>query len=399
MQAMQACQAGGCLRGGPASPPSPLAREVHHRPRPFTRRRPECSVVGAGNGAFPEGRRDVGSSPAAAAGASALPSSSNGSVAAAAGPSSSNGTSAAAAAASGGLEQRQQQPACSTAGRPAAPWQPKSEIILLRSDGYSCTRETVQRECCVAGGTRASGREESRATHRAASEGVRLHLLTPPSPRHASSACSKRQPAVCLPQLAAAAAGVEDAAQAVSPPLPEGGRPPPLPSRCGPPLFPPAACRRSPRLNHPLHIAPPFPTSPSTPRPPTPHAHSHTCSVAVLKKLGDELMDEYIDVLRYLGEELGVGVVVEPHDYAVLVRGLRGLCMRVWVWGGGALGGALGGEGGGGGGGVLRLCVWWGWGWRGGGREMRGWRCVERARVDFVDGLQPLSGGVAAGGG
>ena len=179
MQAMQACQAGGCLRGGPASPPSPLAREVHHRPRPFTRRRPECSVVGAGNGAFPEGRRDVGSSPAAAAGASALPSSSNGSVAAAAGPSSSNGTSAAAAAASGGLEQRQQQPACSTAGRPAAPWQPKSEIILLRSDGYSCTRETVQRECCVVDGKRSTGREEWRATQSSVSEGVRLQLLTP----------------------------------------------------------------------------------------------------------------------------------------------------------------------------------------------------------------------------
>lgn len=39
----------------------------------------------------------------------------------------------------------------------------------------------------------------------------------------------------------------------------------------------------------------------------------------VLKKLGDELMEEYIDVLRYLGEELEMRVVVEPHDYAALV--------------------------------------------------------------------------------
>jgi NAD+ kinase len=42
--------------------------------------------------------------------------------------------------------------------------------------------------------------------------------------------------------------------------------------------------------------------------------------VMVLKKLGDELMEEYVDVLRYLGEELGMRVVVEPHDHPVLVR-------------------------------------------------------------------------------
>lgn len=48
--------------------------------------------------------------------------------------------------------------------------------------------------------------------------------------------------------------------------------------------------------------------------------------VMVLKKLGDELMEEYVDVLRYLGEELGMRVVVEPHDHAVL----KGLCMG-WV--------------------------------------------------------------------
>ncbi|KAL4446755.1 hypothetical protein ABPG77_007999 [Micractinium sp. CCAP 211/92] len=48
--------------------------------------------------------------------------------------------------------------------------------------------------------------------------------------------------------------------------------------------------------------------------------------VMVLKKLGDELMEEYIDVLRYLGEELEMRVVVEPHDY----QALEGLCME-WV--------------------------------------------------------------------
>jgi hypothetical protein len=41
----------------------------------------------------------------------------------------------------------------------------------------------------------------------------------------------------------------------------------------------------------------------------------------VLKKLGDELMEEYLEVLRYLGTELRVAVVVEPHDYEQLVRG------------------------------------------------------------------------------
>ncbi|KAI3434837.1 hypothetical protein D9Q98_002892 [Chlorella vulgaris] len=48
--------------------------------------------------------------------------------------------------------------------------------------------------------------------------------------------------------------------------------------------------------------------------------------VMVLKKLGDELMEEYVDVLRYLGEDLGMRVVVEPHDHPVL----RGLCMN-WI--------------------------------------------------------------------
>lgn len=40
---------------------------------------------------------------------------------------------------------------CSTpkAARPAVQWPPKSELYILRSDGHSCTRETVQRECGI----------------------------------------------------------------------------------------------------------------------------------------------------------------------------------------------------------------------------------------------------------
>ncbi|KAI7846203.1 hypothetical protein COHA_000273 [Chlorella ohadii] len=40
--------------------------------------------------------------------------------------------------------------------------------------------------------------------------------------------------------------------------------------------------------------------------------------VMVLKKLGSELLEEFVEVLRYCGEELGMRVVVEPHDYQLL---------------------------------------------------------------------------------
>lgn len=41
----------------------------------------------------------------------------------------------------------------------------------------------------------------------------------------------------------------------------------------------------------------------------------------VLKKLGDELWDEYVEVVRHLGEELAIErVVVEPPHCAPLVR-------------------------------------------------------------------------------
>ena len=39
----------------------------------------------------------------------------------------------------------------------------------------------------------------------------------------------------------------------------------------------------------------------------------------VLKKLGDELHGHFVDVVRYLGEECGVRVLVEPNEYTRLV--------------------------------------------------------------------------------
>jgi NAD+ kinase len=40
--------------------------------------------------------------------------------------------------------------------------------------------------------------------------------------------------------------------------------------------------------------------------------------VMVLKKLGEELMEEYISVLRFLGEDQGLRILVEPNDFAEL---------------------------------------------------------------------------------
>lgn len=39
----------------------------------------------------------------------------------------------------------------------------------------------------------------------------------------------------------------------------------------------------------------------------------------VLKKLGEELMEEYMSVLRFLGEDQGLRILVEPNDFAELV--------------------------------------------------------------------------------
>lgn len=42
-------------------------------------------------------------------------------------------------------------------------------------------------------------------------------------------------------------------------------------------------------------------------------------SVMVLKKLGPELLGQLLEVVRFLGEEQGMRVVVERHDYDALV--------------------------------------------------------------------------------
>jgi hypothetical protein len=42
-------------------------------------------------------------------------------------------------------------------------------------------------------------------------------------------------------------------------------------------------------------------------------------SVLVLKKLGDELLADFVRVLRFLGAEEGMRVVVEPHEYIRMV--------------------------------------------------------------------------------
>lgn len=42
-------------------------------------------------------------------------------------------------------------------------------------------------------------------------------------------------------------------------------------------------------------------------------------SVLVLKKLGDELLVDFVRVLQFLGVEEGMRVLVEPHEYLKLV--------------------------------------------------------------------------------
>ena len=39
----------------------------------------------------------------------------------------------------------------------------------------------------------------------------------------------------------------------------------------------------------------------------------------VLKKLGSELGQDFLEVVRYLGEDQGMRVMVEPHEYESLV--------------------------------------------------------------------------------
>ena len=47
-------------------------------------------------------------------------------------------------------------------------------------------------------------------------------------------------------------------------------------------------------------------------------------SVLVLKKLGDELLVDFVRVLQFLGVEEGMRVLVEPHEYLKLA-GCAGL--------------------------------------------------------------------------
>jgi hypothetical protein len=49
----------------------------------------------------------------------------------------------------------------------------------------------------------------------------------------------------------------------------------------------------------------------------------------VLKKLGEELMEEYISVLRFLGEDQGLRILVEPNDFAELVSVSLLVCSAV----------------------------------------------------------------------
>jgi hypothetical protein len=52
----------------------------------------------------------------------------------------------------------------------------------------------------------------------------------------------------------------------------------------------------------------------------------------VLKKLGEELRGEFVDVLHYLGNECGVRVLIEPHEHEKLVSEEMG-CSRVSSFG------------------------------------------------------------------
>ena len=54
--------------------------------------------------------------------------------------------------------------------------------------------------------------------------------------------------------------------------------------------------------------------------------------VMVLKKLGDELREEFISVIRFLGEEQGLRVLVEPSEYASVMDN-TGMSSFVDTWG------------------------------------------------------------------
>lgn len=55
--------------------------------------------------------------------------------------------------------------------------------------------------------------------------------------------------------------------------------------------------------------------------------------VMVLKKLGDELMNEYISVIKFLGEEQGLRVLIEPSEYSQVLEAQEDLSSFVGTWG------------------------------------------------------------------
>ena len=48
-----------------------------------------------------------------------------------------------------------------------------------------------------------------------------------------------------------------------------------------------------------------------------------SCSVLVLKKLGGELLEEFINVIKFLHDEEDLNVIVEQHMHKELVRHLQ----------------------------------------------------------------------------
>ena len=50
----------------------------------------------------------------------------------------------------------------------------------------------------------------------------------------------------------------------------------------------------------------------------------------VLKKLGSELRQDFLEVVQYLGEEQGMRVMVEPHEYQSLVS--QGILAQIPGW-------------------------------------------------------------------
>lgn len=109
---------------------------TQRRTRSFARSRPlHCGAAGPGTGGISNGTTDLASGAGSAAAAAAA--------AAAATPTSSSCSAVDAFPAAIAAAVCDEP---SLAPRSPVRWPQKSELYILRSDGYSCTRETVQRE-------------------------------------------------------------------------------------------------------------------------------------------------------------------------------------------------------------------------------------------------------------